>query len=330
LPLLANQLLILIYNMTSNIGHQYANSDSESDEWQDEKVCKIELDIIQLNDEVFKFSLENTRLSFANCLRRIFIAETPCLGKSAIHCRCGKIAIAHNQSLFLSAIDWVKINKNTSFFCDEFLVHRLGLLPLTSDETVSRMRFARECQCSDHCSECAVQLTLEKQCRDESTHVVSTADLKSQDPRVTPACGSQRKAVDEYMENDEIIIAKLCRGQELNVVCLARKGIGKEHAKWNPTASVAFEYDPDNALRHTTYPKPEEWPKSEYSELEEGETQAPAILYGEPKKFWMAVESTGALRPENIVLLGIAQLRKKLTDLHSHLVVEEARVELIV
>ncbi|KRY09680.1 DNA-directed RNA polymerase II subunit RPB3, partial [Trichinella patagoniensis] len=236
LLLFSNQLLILIYKMSSNVGHQYENSDSESDEWQDEKICKVEIDIIQLNDEVIKFSLANTRLSFANCLRRIFIAETPCL-----------------------AIDWVKINKNTSFFCDEFLVHRLGLLPLTSDETVSRMRFARECQCSDHCSECAVQLTLEKQCRDESTHVVSTADLKSQDPRVIPACGSQRKAVDEYVENDEIIIAKLCRGQELNVVCLARKGIGKEHAKWNPTASVAFEYDPDNALRHTTYPKPEEW-----------------------------------------------------------------------
>ena len=43
---------------------------------------------------------------------------------------------------------------------------------------------------------------------------------------------------------------------------------------------------------------------------------------GKPNKFFFNVESSGALKPENMVLMGISALKKKLSDLQNQLNIE--------
>lgn len=60
-------------------------------------------------------------------------------------------------------------------------------------------------------------------------------------------------------------------------------------------------------------------PKSENTELDDEHFEADFDLEGKPRKFWLTVEASGALKAENIVLSGIAVLKKKLTDLQTKL-----------
>jgi DNA-directed RNA polymerase II subunit RPB3 len=147
------------------------------------------------------------------------------------------------------AIDVVEVEKNTSNLADEFICHRLGLLPLNS-RNVDDVVYTRDCDCDSYCEKCSVILSLNVRCSSDETMTVYARDLVVGENRPNESVGIP---VIMDSEGKGPIIAKLRKNQEIKMKCIAKKGIAKEHAKWAPTAAIAFEYDPHNRLRHTDY-----------------------------------------------------------------------------
>ena len=83
--------------------------------------------------------------------------------------------------------------------------------------------------------------------------------------------------------SDKIPIAYLALGQRIRVEAYARLGRGTEHAKWN-SANISVLTDTDKDDEHV-----------------------------------LTVETTGALKPEEIVLTGIDELAKRLEDFKENL-----------
>jgi DNA-directed RNA polymerase II subunit RPB3 len=78
------------------------------------KIPNIEVEILDLKEDTLTFALSNTNITIANTLRRVIIADVPTM-----------------------AIDLVEFEVNTSVLSDEFIAHRLGLIPLVSTKVDS-------------------------------------------------------------------------------------------------------------------------------------------------------------------------------------------------
>lgn len=104
------------------------------------------IEILKLKDEKVKFTVADTDISTVNALRRVMIGEVPTF-----------------------AIDLVYIIHNESVLHDEFVAHRLGLIPirwkLRDCLPQEKFPFPYECECdftySDVCRNCSVEFRLD-------------------------------------------------------------------------------------------------------------------------------------------------------------------------
>eukprot|EP01125_Pyxidicula_operculata_P014922 TRINITY_DN5027_c0_g1_i1.p1 TRINITY_DN5027_c0_g1~~TRINITY_DN5027_c0_g1_i1.p1 ORF type:complete len:199 (-),score=30.53 TRINITY_DN5027_c0_g1_i1:32-628(-) len=171
--------------------------------------------IKEMDDDHIKFILKNTDTSVANALRRVMISEVPTM-----------------------AIDLVEFQNNTSVLHDEFIAHRLGLIPLVSNR-VEKFNYTRECECIGSCPKCSVAFSLNVKSTEGPMYVTSNdIKLKQRHPDDSDAV----YPIDARPNG--IVIVKLQKNQEIAFDAIAKKGVGKEHAKWSPACGVRILHYP--------------------------------------------------------------------------------------
>ena len=168
------------------------------------------VEVVEKSDERIVVRFNNIPRQYVNSLRRLAISEVPTL-----------------------AIDDVVILENSSVMHDEAVAHRLGLMPLRTDP--GRFVMPHECDCKSTlgCSKCRVLLVLDSEAN-EKTLVVTSGEMVSEDELVKPV-------------SKDIPIVALAPNQKLKFEAYARLGIGKDHAKWQPTAAAVVKDGKDES-----------------------------------------------------------------------------------
>eukprot|EP00916_Digyalum_oweni_P000690 GHVL01001320.1.p1 GENE.GHVL01001320.1~~GHVL01001320.1.p1 ORF type:complete len:342 (+),score=80.51 GHVL01001320.1:35-1060(+) len=307
---------------------------------EEELISGPKIDIRELTNEKIVFLISHVDVSVANALRRIMLCEIPTL-----------------------AVDLVEIRENSSPLNDEFISHRLGLLPIDSRE-VQHFKNREDCTCQRECHACAVVYQLKAECPASVadgyttvTHwdITPAAEESDRDPPmpVPPQVHQPSNMEDEIQRIAEsppggIAIVKLAPGQKIDMRLVANKGIGKIHAKYNPTATAVYQFAPDiqinrhemlNVSLDTKQQIALSCPTGVF-EVKEDEggngilevANAEACMYCDEcvtkaktlghrdlltvnqkeTEFIFTVESTGVLNPEQIVSLAITILEEKL------------------
>jgi len=142
-------------------------------------------------DKVVSYLVKGVSPAFINSIRRSMMLHSPSL-----------------------AIENVSIYENDAAMFDEFLAHRLGMLPLKTDLKGYKL--------GDK-----VKLVLEK----EGPCTVYSKDIKSTDPKI--------EVVDK-----NVPLTRLGKGNRIKIEMEAVMGTGEEHAKWQP-ALISFKEIPE-------------------------------------------------------------------------------------
>ncbi|KAJ8903407.1 hypothetical protein NDN08_004515 [Rhodosorus marinus] len=192
---------------------------------------RLKVKILEKEKDRIVFELIGIDAPIANTIRRILLSEVPTM-----------------------AIEKVSFFANSSVIHEEILAHRLGLIPLDVDPNlfdymeegaepseVNALKFRLKVQCT---KVAAVPAEAKPSLKYHNSDVFSSMLEWEPIGEQAEVFGSKPpKPV-----NDDILIAKLRPGQEIDLEVLAVKGISKDHAKWSPVATAFYRMLPQVEL----------------------------------------------------------------------------------
>lgn len=257
-------------------------------------------------DNSIQLEWKNVDSIFLNTLRRIMISDIPTI-----------------------SIDKIEMDTNTSPMNDEFLAHRIGLIPIICDTDVCSISKQEDCHCNDGCPLCNFEFTLEKENENSDKLVgVYSSDFV---PVYNPS--NTFRVVSYPVFEQGILLCKLAKGQKIKLKCIAIKGTGKDHSKWSPVSCVSFVDKPiikiknvsedlyDNVV--TSCPRNVYVKKNEKlviqnenncsfcMECVEKSNNEIQIEHNE-KHFFMTIESNGSISPRDLLKKSLRIWKQKL------------------
>eukprot|EP00127_Corallochytrium_limacisporum_P002248 Clim_evm36s109 gene=Clim_evmTU36s109 len=291
------------------------------------------VDITKYEGDLLEFDMIGCHASLANAIRRILLSEVPTM-----------------------AIEHVYVMNNTSIIPDEVLAHRLGLIPIKADPRMFQMQ--KEGEESTDLNTLVLKLNVKCEYKVRSGDAMKTDTDETGKPEdlYTNATvysgqiewspeGQQADAVDGNLKaigpvHDDIIIAKMRPGQELDLEMHCKKGIGKTHAKWQPVGTASYRLLPEirllKAIENEEAERLQECFVPGVIELEKGSDGVARAKVGNPRlctvgrevlhhtefndkvalfrkrdHFLFFVESLGILPPKNLVTQSLEVLKEK-------------------
>lgn len=210
-----------------------------------------------------------SQVSFANAIRRILLSEVPA-----------------------PAIELVEIRENKSVLADEMLAHRLGLVPIR----INRLLLEKtECDCDSYCARCSVRFFLKENNTSTRVLAVTGASLLPENPTDAEAHPS--------------LLVKLAPGHEIDLVCIARRGVPLSHAKHVPVTVVGFNYDSRNKLRGTNL-----WLENDVQKEWPGINQTETREWGEAQCVELDIEVVeGSCRPREVLRAALDVFKVKMS-----------------